>query len=626
MATLTVSGSFRDYRGQMLSDIDRIEFVGNSKGIFGGEQFQDSPDTLISESVTIDGSGGFNAVRVRGDGTFDAGGWSFVNWGPEDLVQLFAVAGGSSQNDLMAECIQSDGGPGNDTLLATYREEATLFGGAGDDQLTGNIDRDILDGGLGDDIVFGGAGRDSLGGGEGDDRLEGGEGSDTLSGGAGNDTLLSEGSDAKEMLDGGSGNDFLASGFRNDNISGGTGNDTIDASWGGIDTIDGGAGIDSLRIHFGSGGVDLDIRDGGGGRDAGRGRIIAGIEQITVVGGWGYDHIIGGALSDDINGGGGRDQISGGGGDDTLRIDLNQSAIVYGGSGSDALFISYDKPKNLSIDITAGGAGHNIGNGTRIFGVESLNFEGGSGNDRFIGGALSDQFRSLAGADTILSGGGDDYLQFSSNDVIDGGTGVDALEARFETTKVDLSVDISDGGGGRFIGNGTKLSHVEILQDYAGGSARDDVIGGAFADRIAGNAGSDFLRGGGGNDTLAGGAGHDALSGGAGADHFQYLHQAESSAGQGHDVVRDFNTADGDSLDLSGVDGIDHQEGSAFHLTTDGGAGVFTAQGTASAGELRFFQSAGKTLVQGDVNGDGKADLVIELTGLIPLTGDNFIL
>ena len=44
------------------------------------------------------------------------------------------------------------------------------------------------------------------------------------------------------------------------------------------------------------------------------------------------------------------------------------------------------------------------------------------------------------------------------------------------------------------------------------------------------------------------------------------------------------------------------------------------------AGELRFTQRDGKTVVEGDVNGDGTADLTIELAGRIALTGGDFLL
>jgi Ca2+-binding RTX toxin-like protein len=58
---------------------------------------------------------------------------------------------------------------------------AWLYGGAGDDKLTG---------GGGDDVLLGGAGDDHLGGGAGGDILIGGKGADRLVGSAGDDILI----------------------------------------------------------------------------------------------------------------------------------------------------------------------------------------------------------------------------------------------------------------------------------------------------------------------------------------------------------------------------------------------------------------------------------------------------
>jgi len=62
------------------------------------------------------------------------------------------------------------------------------------------------------------------------------------------------------------------------------------------------------------------------------------------------------------------------------------------------------------------------------------------------------------------------------------------------------------------------------------------------ADVMAGTASSDFIEGGRGNDFLDGSAGNDTLSGGAGADKFVLR------SGGGHDVVTDFNPAEGDRV------------------------------------------------------------------------------
>lgn len=92
-----------------------------------------------------------------------------------------------------------DAGAGNDTVILTgrVRVSATLFGGAGNDDLAGggNTDklyggrgRDKLAGRNGADYLFGGAHRDQVFGGRGPDFLSGGPGADLLRGGPGRDT------------------------------------------------------------------------------------------------------------------------------------------------------------------------------------------------------------------------------------------------------------------------------------------------------------------------------------------------------------------------------------------------------------------------------------------------------
>jgi Ca2+-binding RTX toxin-like protein len=74
-----------------------------------------------------------------------------------------------------------DGGAGADrVLLAGMREGARVYGGDGNDFITGILADDILVGGAGDDRIAGGGGRDLLIGGTGADRIAGGAGDDAL--------------------------------------------------------------------------------------------------------------------------------------------------------------------------------------------------------------------------------------------------------------------------------------------------------------------------------------------------------------------------------------------------------------------------------------------------------------
>jgi VCBS repeat-containing protein len=86
------------------------------------------------------------------------------------------------------------------------------------------------------------------------------------------------------------------------------------------------------------------------------------------------------------------------------------------------------------------------------------------------------------------------------------------------------------------------------------GSGNDVVYGAAGNDTLNGGEGNDRLIGGAGDDVLIGGTGNDVLQGGTGADTFVWrLADLGNSSSPAHDVVTDFNTAEGDVLNLTDV-------------------------------------------------------------------------
>ena len=77
-------------------------------------------------------------------------------------------------------------GEGTDSLINIEN----IFGGSGNDSLTGNTNVNYLDGWAGDDFLSGLDGDDTLFGNDGKDTLNGGSGNDTLSGDLDQDTLI----------------------------------------------------------------------------------------------------------------------------------------------------------------------------------------------------------------------------------------------------------------------------------------------------------------------------------------------------------------------------------------------------------------------------------------------------
>jgi Ca2+-binding RTX toxin-like protein len=91
-----------------------------------------------------------------------------------------------------------------------------------------------------------------------------------------------------------------------------------------------------------------------------------------------------------------------------------------------------------------------------------------------------------------------------------------------------------------------QAQHFDFL-DGAGGN--DTIKGNAGNDWLLGGTGDDALDGGAGNDVLFGQEGIDRLTGGAGADQFVF-----NKAGFGNDTITDFTEAQGDLIDLRGLD------------------------------------------------------------------------
>lgn len=146
----------------------------------------------------------------------------------------------------------------------------------------------------------------------------------------------------------------------------------------------------------------------------------------------------------------------------------------------------------------------------------------------------------------------------------------------------------------------------------AGGDGRDTLYGGGGADILFGSHGDDILRGGGGADTLIGGAG---------ADRFLFDSYADARPrAKTVETIIDFSAAQGDRIDLSGVDANPGLRGDQPFIL---GGTVFTGR----AGELIQHAGAGGWWIEGDAEGDGVADLRMVLTGwMTALSGDGVIL
>ena len=211
----------------------------------------------------MNGEGGadvFIGADVAGDDTFNGGAGM-------DTADYSAESDDLMINFLGATPTVSGTGIGTDVLNSVE----VIKAGSGNDQLFGSVGDDVLFGGAGNDLFFDSIGDDTVYGGAGNDSLRGGVGNDTYDGGADTDILdysTTGGNVTSGSITGGSGTITYSNGDV-DTISGGiegylfnTGDDTISfdtASFGNLNTLDGGGGNDTIGISgdlTASGGID----------------------------------------------------------------------------------------------------------------------------------------------------------------------------------------------------------------------------------------------------------------------------------------------------------------------------------------------------------------------------------
>ena len=118
-----------------------------------------------------------------------------------------------------------------------------------------------------------------------------------------------------------------------------------------------------------------------------------------------------------------------------------------------------------------------------------------------------------------------------------------------------------------------------------------------------------------GYDVLAGGAGIDTLSGGTHGDLFDWDFTDETGVTVATaDLITDFNIAQGDRIDLSGVDADIYTNGDqAFTF-------IGTAAFSGNPGEINYFHSGGETIIQLQTGTSADVEAVIRLPARSPRT------
>lgn len=549
---------------------DTVSFANQTTGL----NFTHGADTVVTSLENVIGSN-FNDVI----GLVGAAGAGIVNHlqGLAGNDQLSGDGGG----DIL------DGGAGNDTvsygdLSAAVQVDLSLARG------TGGV-------ALGDTFIsvenlIGGNGNDQLIGSSGDNRLDGGFGDDVLIGGAGNDTLISSG--GNDVLRGGDGADTLIGSSATATLIGGAGADHFDGAFQAI-----------VSYAENAVGVVVDLtnnRASGGDADG---------DTMTHI-----NRAIGSAFADNMTGSAAGDRLDGGAGDDIL-VGRGGADQLAGGAGIDTAAYG-DSAAGVQIDLGLGLGHGGSAEGDTLSGIEQV--VGSYHDDVLTGDAGTNHLWGDLGNDVLAGGGGADSLTGDNgDDVLDGGLGADRLDggngndtASYLQSSLGVTVDLGTGLARFGDAEGDLLVSIENLT----GSARGDTL--------TGNNGANMLSGDDSNDRLTGGSGADILNGGLGGDLFTYRAIGDSTVAiGGRDTIQDFNSLEGDKIDLSQIDADGHAANgdTAFHFI---GGSPFSGAGA----EIRVVAAGDDLLVQGDVTGDKVADFAILVQGTIALTAADFVL
>ena len=470
----------------------------------------------------------------------DAAGQILVNGGNVSIT-------GGTPTVANTALIQVFGQGGNDTITLDESNgalpAAQLFGGAGNDVLTGGSGADLLFGGAGNDTLLGKGGNDLLFGGAGNDVLTGGDGDDQVFGEGGNDRMIWNPGDDSDLFEGGDGVDTAE-------INGGNGSETFTITANGTRVrFD---RLDPAPFFLDIGTTENLVLNANGGDDtitAGNG--LAGLIKLTIDGGSGNDTITGGDGNDTLIGGDGNDLIIGGRGNDTAQLGAGDDTFVWNpGDGSDVVegqdgidtLVFNGANINEKIDISANGSRVRL---TRDIGTVTMD----------LNGIEHIQLNALGGADNItvndLSGTG--VTQVAIDLASPPGSGAGDLAADSVTvnaTKGDDVIEVLGQGGSLTVAGLPELVTISASEAtdalvVAGGAGNDTLSamtlpalntmltldGGAGNDVLLGSRGDDRLLGGDGKDFVDGNQGNDIALLGAGDDVFQW------DPGDGSDTV-----------------------------------------------------------------------------------------
>jgi Ca2+-binding RTX toxin-like protein len=503
-------------------------------------------DERITPAVTAFFSAG--VLSVFGDSldnsiavSRDAAGKLLVNGGAVSVKGGTATVANTAQISIFGQA-------GNDTLTLNEANgalpRANLFGGAGNDVITGGSGQDLIFGQDGNDTLLGKGGNDLLFGGGGNDTITGGTGDDQAFGESGDDRLIWNPGDGTDLNEGGSGTDTVE-------VNGGNGDEVFTATANGTRVRFDRTNPAPFSIDIGTS-EKLVLNANGGNDSFSATGNLASLIQITVDGGAGDDTLLGSNGNDVLRGGDGNDFVDGqqgndtvflGAGDDTFQWDPGDgSDIVEGQDGNDRMVFN-GAAINEIFEVSANGGRVRF---TRSIGNIVMDLDDVERIDlNALGGSDALTVNNLAGTDLVridanLAGaiGGTTGDTAADTITINGTSGDDIINVFGSGTSVSvvglptlLNILNSEGANDSLIVSGQGGDDGITTSTLPAGIIKLTLDGGAGNDTLLGSQGADVLKGGDGNDFVFGAGGNDTAYLGAGDDVFQW------NPGDGSDTV-----------------------------------------------------------------------------------------
>jgi hypothetical protein len=388
-----------------------------------------------------------------------------------------------------------------------------------------------------------------------------------------------QGTSAGETLNGSIGDDVIVAGQGNDTINGiggqdviyaGEGNDTVSFADSAFQRIDGGTGIDTLKIAAGT----FDLSAFANNRitgfeifdlasDPSTHRLLLSPLEVINLSDSSNELTIDRAEADSVLMGtgwtiegteerGGKNyfvyragaarllvQVLGPLYGGMLQSNPNNPGLIdfvwTGAVGDNNVSFSFDPVNNSITQTVTKFDGVAVNSSTRFMGITgNVVLQGSAGKDVINASGLGDMSLLGRSAPTILSGGGGDSIVGSDGPdfiSVDGAEGADSIfgNAGNDTIRSGGGADLVFGGDGNddIVDGGEGRDTIDAGDGddtVQAGDGRDSVIGGNGNDILIGDAkdtgrrDTDTLVGGAGRDILMGGLGADSLDGGTGED------------------------------------------------------------------------------------------------------------